>query len=69
MNFFVRFLKNESGTTTLEYGLVTLLVSIAGIGALELLGDNLEMTFNALQANLDSAATSPDDMDSDGADG
>ena len=36
-----RFLKDESGATAIEYGLIAALVSVVIIAALAMLGDNL----------------------------
>jgi pilus assembly protein Flp/PilA len=50
---FNRFLKDESGATAIEYGLIAALVSVVIIGALTTLGGRLTATFtsvsNALQ--------------------
>jgi pilus assembly protein Flp/PilA len=52
-----RFLKNESGATAIEYGLIAALVAVAIIGALSTLGGDLKATFNAVSSNLTSAST------------
>jgi pilus assembly protein Flp/PilA len=39
--FVIRFLKNESGATAIEYGLIAALISVVIIGALQALGGNL----------------------------
>jgi pilus assembly protein Flp/PilA len=51
-----RFLKDESGATAIEYGLIAALVSVAIIGMLSLLGNNLNATFKAVADNLATAA-------------
>jgi pilus assembly protein Flp/PilA len=47
------FLRDESGATAIEYGLIAALVSVVIIGALQIVGSNLTSTFtsvgNALQ--------------------
>jgi pilus assembly protein Flp/PilA len=55
MSTFRRFLKDESGATAIEYGLIAALVSVAIIGALSLLGDELNTTFRAVATNLQEA--------------
>jgi pilus assembly protein Flp/PilA len=42
MSFLKAFLKDESGATMIEYGLVAALVSVAAIIALQLLGAQLQ---------------------------
>ena len=57
MNFIKAFLKDESGATMIEYGLVAALVSIAAIVALMLLGDELQKIFNTVSSYLASASS------------
>jgi pilus assembly protein Flp/PilA len=52
MNLVSRFLKDESGATAIEYGLIAALVSVAIVGALLALGPQLVATFNTVTANL-----------------
>ncbi|MFP3984289.1 MAG: Flp family type IVb pilin [Desulfurivibrionaceae bacterium] len=40
------FLKEEEGVTALEYGLIAALIAVVIIGAVTLLGENVETTFN-----------------------
>jgi len=58
MSFLKAFLKDESGATMIEYGLVAALVSVAAILALQLLGDQLKIIFNTVSSYLASAAGS-----------
>ena len=44
-NVFARFVKDQSGATAIEYGLIAALVSIAIIGALTTLGSKLSSNF------------------------
>ena len=53
MSSFRRFVKDESGATAIEYGLIAALVSVACIIVLGTLGNNLELTFNSVAAQLD----------------
>ncbi len=52
---FRSFLKDESGATAIEYGLIAALVAIAAIGALTALGDSLTDIFTAVSNNLNEA--------------
>ncbi|ASP35971.1 Flp family type IVb pilin [Labrenzia sp. VG12] len=55
-NLINRFVKDESGATAIEYGLIAGLLSIVIIGALQLTGTSLEGVFTAIQDSLDSAS-------------
>ena len=52
---FARFLKDESGVTAIEYGLIAGLVSVLIIAALQLLGGNLVAVFDAIATALGAA--------------
>ncbi|MBI1361944.1 MAG: Flp family type IVb pilin [Alphaproteobacteria bacterium] len=41
----VRFLKNKSGATAIEYGLIAALIAVAVIGGVSTLGQNANSTF------------------------
>jgi len=56
MSTIRKFLKDESGATAIEYGLIAALVSVAIIAMLSLLGDNLNATFKAVADNLEAAS-------------
>ena len=43
-----RFLKNESGATAIEYGLIAAGISVVIITAVQLVGTNLKGTFNSV---------------------
>ena len=58
MSFLKAFLKDESGATMIEYGLVAALVSVAAIIALQILGAQLQIIFNTVSSYLSSAASS-----------
>ena len=51
-NILARFIKDQSGVTAIENGLIAALVSIAIIGGLTNLGGNLSSTFNNVSAQL-----------------
>jgi pilus assembly protein Flp/PilA len=55
MSTIRRFLKDESGATAIEYGLIAALVSVAIIAALSLLGTELNATFSTVASNLQQA--------------
>jgi len=46
--FVTRFLKNESGATAIEYGLIAALVAVVLVGTLNALGTQLQATFTAV---------------------
>jgi pilus assembly protein Flp/PilA len=45
---FARFLKNESGATAIEYGLIAAGIAVVIITAVKLVGTNLTATFNSV---------------------
>jgi pilus assembly protein Flp/PilA len=47
-NLFVRFLKNETGATAIEYGLIAAGIAVVIITAVKLVGTNLTTTFNSV---------------------
>ena len=51
------FLRNDSGATAIEYGLIAALVSVASIGALSLMGGSLDTMFTAVSGQLDTAVS------------
>lgn len=53
---FSRFLRDESGVTAIEYGLITALISIVIIGSAGLIGTNLAAVFINISAQLAAAA-------------
>ncbi|NJO36380.1 MAG: Flp family type IVb pilin [Rhizobiales bacterium] len=56
MKIFQNLLNDESGATAIEYGLIAALVSVAIIGILGTLGDNLTSTFETVSDGLGGAA-------------
>jgi pilus assembly protein Flp/PilA len=50
MNKLFAFLRDESGATAIEYGLIAALISVVIIGAVQLVGQNLTATFQAVAA-------------------
>ena len=51
-NFVARFVKDESGATAIEYGLIAMLISVAVIGVLQGVGSNLGTTFTSVNNAL-----------------
>ncbi len=51
-NLFSRFVRDESGATAIEYGLIAALISVVIITALKLLGPKLAGTFTSITAAL-----------------
>ena len=47
-----KFLRDESGATAIEYGLIAAGISVAIIAAVQGLGTKLTSTFNAVNAAL-----------------
>ena len=58
LNKFSELLKDESGATAIEYGLIAGLVSVAAIGALTTMGDDLEAMFTTVSGELQNAVGS-----------
>ncbi|MCD2184057.1 Flp family type IVb pilin [Rhizobium sp. GN54] len=52
---FARFLKDESGATAIEYGLIAALISVAIIAGASTLGDELSDTFGNLSTSMEKA--------------
>ena len=47
-NYVVRFLKDESGATAIEYGLIAALIAVGIIAAARGLGSQIGLTFNTV---------------------
>ncbi|NRQ13033.1 Flp family type IVb pilin [Ensifer sesbaniae] len=52
---FARLMKDESGATAIEYGLIAALISVALIAGATSLGSTLNTTFNSLGSKLSSS--------------
>ena len=50
--FITRFLKDDSGATAIEYGLIAALVAVVLVSALTAMGGKLSSTFGAVSAAL-----------------
>jgi pilus assembly protein Flp/PilA len=55
MSAFKRFVRDESGATAIEYGLIAAGISVAIITVVNTLGSQLKTTFNLLSSDLASA--------------
>lgn len=55
---FARFVKDESGATAIEYGLIAALISVALITGASTLGNALNDQFQNLSTHLDATAKS-----------
>ena len=55
-NLVSRFLKDESGATAIEYGLIAALIAVVIIAGVTTLGGNLNDTFNNLAGNVGSGS-------------
>jgi pilus assembly protein Flp/PilA len=51
-NIFARFLKDESGATAIEYGLIAAGIALAIITAVNLVGTNLTTKFTSIATKL-----------------
>ena len=51
---FNRFVKDESGATAIEYGLIAALIGVAIIVGATALGGSLNSTFGAISSKLDA---------------
>ncbi len=50
--FFSRFVRRTEGVTAIEYGLIAALIAVVIIGAVTLVGTNLDATFDAIATAL-----------------
>ena len=54
-NLVARFVKDESGATAIEYGLIAALIAVGIIAAARGLGSQLSTTFNTVTTTMKSA--------------
>jgi pilus assembly protein Flp/PilA len=50
--FFARFVRDESGATAIEYGLIAALIAVVVITALTTIGTKLNTTFTSIANSL-----------------
>ena len=51
-NLFTRFVRDESGATAIEYGLIAALIAVVIIGTLTAIGTSLSTKFNSVATTL-----------------
>ncbi|WP_214471507.1 Flp family type IVb pilin [Mesorhizobium sp. dw_380] len=56
-NLFARFVKDESGATAIEYGLIAALIALAIITGAGALGNALNAKFTAIGSTLNSSGS------------
>ena len=52
MNTMQRFLRDDSGATAIEYGLIAALIAVVVIGAVTAVGTSLSGTFNTVAGSV-----------------
>lgn len=50
--FFTKLIKDESGVTAIEYGLIAALIAVAAVTIMGTVGTNLTSTFSKVASNL-----------------
>lgn len=55
MKILKSFMNDESGATAIEYGLIAALIAVAAITAMQLLGEELDLTFTEISTTLNKA--------------
>ena len=55
--FVTRFIKDESGATAIEYGLIVALIAVVIITAVTTLGTTLSSKFDDVEAEVAAAGT------------
>lgn len=57
MSFITKFLKDESGATAIEYGLIAALIAVGLVFTLKSLKNDLKTNFDNIGTELRSAGT------------
>lgn len=52
---FARFVKDESGATAIEYGLIAALIALAILAGAGAIGDNISNKFNTIADEIEGA--------------
>lgn len=52
MTHFLRFLRDDSGATAIEYGLLAALIAVAIIGSVRILGTTLSAKFSSITSAI-----------------
>ena len=55
-NLMVRFIKDESGATAIEYGLIAAGISVVIIGTVNLIGGKIGTAFTTINTKLGAAS-------------
>ncbi|MFW6076954.1 MAG: Flp family type IVb pilin [Hyphomicrobiales bacterium] len=55
MTKFKQFMRDDSGATAIEYGLIAALISVVIIAAVTAVGTNLSSTFRSVEGSLTGA--------------
>jgi len=55
MTFFNKLIREETGATAIEYGLIAALIAVAAITAMNGLGNQLKKTFNTTSSQMSIA--------------
>ena len=55
--FIERFAKDEAGVTAMEYGMIAALIAVVIIGVMADLGDELKVTFETIEGEIETANT------------
>jgi pilus assembly protein Flp/PilA len=50
--FFTKLLRDESGVTAIEYGLIAALIAVAAVTVMTTVGTNLTSTFSNVASHL-----------------
>lgn len=51
-NLFARFVRDKSGATAIEYGLIAALIAVVIIGAVTAVGTSLSTTFTTVSGKI-----------------
>ena len=54
-NLMSKFIKDESGATAIEYGLIAALIAVALIGGASAIGGSLGTKFNTISTEINDA--------------
>jgi pilus assembly protein Flp/PilA len=57
MTFFSKMIRDESGATAIEYGLIAALIAVAAIAAMTFLGQSLTDIFNGVGNEIQTSVT------------
>jgi pilus assembly protein Flp/PilA len=55
MNWLRSFIAKDEGVTAIEYGLIAALIAVVIIGAITVVGTELDTTFSTIQTALEGA--------------